>query len=743
MNRLRRCRRVWIGLALALIAPAVDGTQPCNQWQLVNPLPVAVDLLGATHSNDLFVMVGRDGTVLTSPDEVGWRLSEAATTHDLYAVEWTGERYVAVGSMGTILTSEDGFSWAAGQGPTTNDLFDVAAGPNQVAVGEVGTILSSDDGLTWTGRDSGTTADLLGVAWTGTEFLAVGADPGIFASADGATWSLRAIDNFSPFSCIASNGATTVAVADDGYAWATTDGVQWTRGWAARELRDIVWTGDRFIAAGGSGYFSASYSFDGLAWNHSQSALQGLGADALASDRLTTVAGGTGGAIAVTRDGGAHFKPVNTITGLDLYGLTSNGDNWVAAAGTLSAGTGALLVSDDALNWEIVYEMDLESLYDVASSGSVYLAVGVINELWSGGAMALRSPDGHSWGGAVGSVTGPGDWPWEWRSVTWDGARFVAAGSGGAVAVSPDASSWYLFEAVTDHTYLGVASDTQTLVTVGGTGTIAVSHDGQVLSEIHPGYEDGELSDVAWGNGSFVAVGSQGRILTSANGDQWLEQASGTSTDLRGVYFSGEVFVAVGAEGTVLTSTDGVHWQAGGDAGDGDLLDVAQFGSELTAVGRHGIVMRSACADPDQLPAPRFAWRPTLPEEGAPVHFVDLSLGTPTSWRWEFGDGDSANGPSATHVFSEDGIWPVTLTVENDHGSATAYAPVTVRRFCGAPPATEVSAPPSAASGENFEITWTETLQPHEHGEYVVHESVYPDFEDRDGWARGSTPRPR
>lgn len=736
MNRVRRCGRVVVALSLALTIPAVAGSQTCDQWQLVNPLPATSDLLGATYGNGLFVLVGREGTVLTSPDEVGWQLKPSLTTHDLHSVAWTGQRYVAVGSMGTVLTSEDGVSWSTGEVPVTTTLLDLAMGPVLVAVGSNGTIVTSPDGLSWTIRESGITTELRDVTWTGTEFLAVGDDIEVLASRDGGVWSMRDAANGGPFSCIASNTSLTIAVAEDGTSRMTTDGITWTRSRAPLRLAHMVWAGDRFIAIGTADSHGPKYSFDGQDWSYGQSGAVGIQMDVLATDGQITVAGGVGGAIAVTRDGGQHVKAANTITALDLYGLASKESHFVIASGTPTAQRGALLASEDGLNWEIAYDMGLETLYDVAANESVFVAVGVINELWSGGAMILRSPDGRSWGGAVGSVTGPGDWPWEWQSITWDGGRFVAAGSGGAVATSTDASSWHLIGGIhiTDHTLFGVASDGQNLVAVGWTGAIAVSHDGQTLTMVHPGYEDGHLYDVAWGNGTFVAVGSGGRVLTSTNGDQWQEQTSGATVDLHGVRFIDGQFVAVGDQGAALTSTDGAVWASAGPAGDGDLLDAIGPGSELTAVGRNGLVVRSACAAPGQPPAPRFAWRPVLPEEGTPVHFVDLSLGDPVAWHWQFGDGGSSNQANTTHVFGEPGDWPVTMTAENEHGSATAYAPVTVRPFCGAPPATELTAPPSAASGEPYEISWTETLLPHQHGQYEVYESNTPDFLEQTGW---------
>lgn len=46
------------------------------------------------------------------------------------------------------------------------------------------------------------------------------------------------------------------------------------------------------------------------------------------------------------------------------------------------------------------------------------------------------------------------------------------------------------------------------------------------------------------------------------------------------------------------------------------------------------------------------------------VHFYDASLGNPTSWLWNFGDGNTSVQQNPVHTFSSVGTFPVTLTVQ-------------------------------------------------------------------------------
>ncbi len=55
------------------------------------------------------------------------------------------------------------------------------------------------------------------------------------------------------------------------------------------------------------------------------------------------------------------------------------------------------------------------------------------------------------------------------------------------------------------------------------------------------------------------------------------------------------------------------------------------------------------------------------PNDGM-VHFQDESVGNPTSWYWDFGDGDSAGvAQNPTYKYIEDGYYEVCLTSKNDN----------------------------------------------------------------------------
>jgi PKD repeat protein len=60
------------------------------------------------------------------------------------------------------------------------------------------------------------------------------------------------------------------------------------------------------------------------------------------------------------------------------------------------------------------------------------------------------------------------------------------------------------------------------------------------------------------------------------------------------------------------------------------------------------------------------------------VRFSDDSTGKPTSWSWDFGDGDTGSRQNPTHTYAEAGDYQVKLTIKNAGGSDSKTSTVTV-----------------------------------------------------------------
>lgn len=147
--------------------------------------------------NVQFLIVGAGGTVLTG-DGATWNLEDwedegSAVTSDLEDVAWSVDRYIAVGKDGTIITSPDGRFWTQRDPPssvTTITLNGVASDGNRVVVvGTNGTMLTSDDvGVSWSELDKITNNELNDITWDGSRFAVVGSDGTVLSSPDGVDW---------------------------------------------------------------------------------------------------------------------------------------------------------------------------------------------------------------------------------------------------------------------------------------------------------------------------------------------------------------------------------------------------------------------------------------------------------------------------------------------------------------------------------------------------------------------------
>jgi hypothetical protein len=93
---------------------------------------------------------------------------------------------------------------------------------------------------------------------------------------------------------------------------------------------------------------------------------------------------------------------------------------------------------------------------------------------------------------------------------------------------------------------------------------------------------------VAYGNGTFVAVGTGGVKQTSTNGISWSAQTGiSGGTDLLHVYYGADKFVAVGASGKIFTSPDGGTWtqRTSGFTGSQNILGGTYANGLYLAVG--------------------------------------------------------------------------------------------------------------------------------------------------------------
>ncbi|MCO6500607.1 MAG: M4 family metallopeptidase [Vicingus serpentipes] len=86
------------------------------------------------------------------------------------------------------------------------------------------------------------------------------------------------------------------------------------------------------------------------------------------------------------------------------------------------------------------------------------------------------------------------------------------------------------------------------------------------------------------------------------------------------------------------------------------------------AAEHYGFEINWQCQNSNQPPVANFMADVDTTCTGE-VNFTDLSLNIPTSWLWDFGDGDTSTQKNPTHIYTTNGLYTVQLTSTNGLGN--------------------------------------------------------------------------
>jgi hypothetical protein len=260
--------------------------------------------------------------------------------------------------------------------------------------------------------------------------------------------------------------------------------------------------------------------------------------------------------------------PVNALAGI-TWGCVTNLDSSITTNFVAVGSSGTIATSPDGTNWTTQTSYTTTKLYAAAFSPGVgYIAAGA-------GGVIQTSTDGIYWNASYSDLSQPGN---DFKGATYVGdlGYFIGVGTSGMVETSSDGSpgSWTAEFSGRPENLTGIARGKVNFVAVGNNLPIAPKFYGMILtSSGGSGWKirnsataaNIKLYNVAYGAGTFVAVGASGTIVTSSDeGTNWAAQTSGVSVTLSGVsYITNSVtniFLAAGASGTILTSPDGTNW---------------------------------------------------------------------------------------------------------------------------------------------------------------------------------------
>jgi PKD repeat protein len=130
----------------------------------------------------------------------------------------------------------------------------------------------------------------------------------------------------------------------------------------------------------------------------------------------------------------------------------------------------------------------------------------------------------------------------------------------------------------------------------------------------------------------------------------------------------------------VAWSGDGIPGFSGNYAGD--YIAIAARNNRVypawtdTRTGNALTYVSPFTAVTDTLPpVADFSGSPTSGTAPLTVQFTDLSTHSPTSWFWDFGDGDSSFAQNPSHTYNNAGSYTVLLSVSNAYGVDSATKP--------------------------------------------------------------------
>lgn len=298
---------------------------------------------GMIHTAQLYVAVGFQGKLATSPDGINWtqRTSGFSTSITISSVAYVMDIFVvgaataSTGASPKVSYSSDGTAWTAATWSSTGIPVGFASDGNIiVAVTDDAEIYTSgDSAVTWTHRTSGLTegTDILkAVAYSpslalfvavGTVIPTTGTSGRILTSPDGITWTSQTVPS----------------------SWKQINDVAW-----AADIGQFVIVHEDLSTAGTVKKIATST--DGTSWTKQSSPWDSVASRPIAAfrgdDGLWFVVG-TSTQRATKSSDGVTWSSVTTGSTQSTITDVVRGDRWVIAEG----GGGNVRVSTDTTNW--------------------------------------------------------------------------------------------------------------------------------------------------------------------------------------------------------------------------------------------------------------------------------------------------------------------------------------------------------------------------------------------------------
>jgi photosystem II stability/assembly factor-like uncharacterized protein len=275
----------------------------------------------------------------------------------------------------------------------------------------------------------------------------------------------------------------------------------------------------------------------------------------------------------------------------NINSIAYDGISRIVAVGS----SGKIAISDNtADNWtQVSSPFSGSNVYSVAYGDGLFVAGGSIGKL-------ATSPDGETWtlqdsGFGASTILGI-----TYASV---GSTWVIVGSSGKLATSIDALSWTLRASSFGSTFINeVFAAPDIVIAVGYDGKLASSPNGTVWTQRASSFVNSTINGVTVSadNAQYVAVGDSGKVAYSANGTSWTQifpQSSFGASSIKAIVSTDETYLAAGSAGKLANALSPIpeSWkQRDSTFGLDSINYLLQINNEIAiAVGDEGKIAYS------------------------------------------------------------------------------------------------------------------------------------------------------
>lgn len=543
------------------------------------------------YGDDMFVAGCYDGRIYYSKDGISWTQAKVSnSTATINAIAYGNYTYVAMGDSRAAFYSDDGINWSDGyvyESSTSMSFSDVIHdGEKFIAINQNGTYTTgkqlyiSGNGYMWMNVNSvgsynssyDETKLAAMVIGDGT-LVASDTDGTIYYSLDGGLHWVKTFECEYAITKLVHDGEIFVGTNYKGDIYRSTDGVEWTRAYYTGDnyhvVNDLTYAHDKFVMVGEN---LAAYTSRVKQEGNIDDVLYGM------NTRINANETSIRKIESQIEDIDQYQKKTVTMP-LDELADWTSGLEYLLEDVTYGQGKfvavgygGATYYSEDGIEWTKGSGATGSTLNSVVYSPhkDMFVAVG------DGDKTIFYSYDGIQWSAAAVNIVY--EYDVSWMGVAYGDGQFYAAGSGNYVARSKDGVNWEREMWGGNSTdFKSIAYNGYRFLAAGSNGMLYTSYDGGETNSsgrpeaIVPSQLD-TLVSVACAKGTCVVVTENGAVYTAIDGSGNANLETGDfrhTLDIDTLYltasktkvkFVGDRYFIITPAGALHTSLDGLEW---------------------------------------------------------------------------------------------------------------------------------------------------------------------------------------